>query len=65
MHVDKPICIYYYKCRDWEMPITFLYVCTGDNHWNSQKLCTEKSTVGNEPCIKEVTASGGFFVFYG
>lgn len=30
-------------------------ICTGDNHWDSQKLCMEKNTVGNEPYIKEVT----------
>jgi len=36
--------------------------CIRDNHWNSQKLSTEKSTVGNEPYIKKATVLGGFFV---
>lgn len=38
-------------------------VLTEDNHWNSQKLSMEKNTVGSEPYIKEVTVTGGFFVF--
>ena len=32
------------------MPTTF-YVRTRDNRWISQKLSTEKSTIGNEPYI--------------
>ena len=39
-------------------------LCVADNHWEGQKLSTEKSTIGNEPCIKEVTVLGGFFVYY-
>ena len=36
---------------------------TTDNHWNSQKLSTEKSTVGNDPYIKRVTVEVALFVF--
>lgn len=39
-------------------------VCTGDDHWISQKLSMEKSTVGNESYNREVTVSGGFFVLH-
>jgi len=46
------------------MPITLLRFCVADNHWYGQKPSTEKSTIGNEPCIKEVTVLGDFFVFY-
>ena len=38
------------------------YACIEDNRWNSHKLCTEKSTIGNEPYIKGVTVLGGSFV---
>ena len=37
------------------MPVTFAVLCTEDNHWKGQKLCAEKSTVGNEPHINGVT----------
>lgn len=43
------------------MPTTFC-VRTRDNRWISQKLSTEKSTIGNEPYIKKATVLGSFFV---
>ena len=43
------------------MPTTFC-VRTRDNRWISQKLSTEKSTIGNEPYIEKATVLGSFFV---
>ena len=42
------------------MPIT---ICRNarDNHWSSQKLSMEKSTIGNEPYIEKATVLGSFF----
>lgn len=42
------------------MPTTFC-VRTRDNRWISQKLSTEKSTIGNEPYIEKATVLGSFF----
>ena len=43
------------------MPTTFC-ARTRDNRWISQKLSTEKSTIGNEPYIEKATVLGSFFV---
>lgn len=43
------------------MPTTFC-VRTRDNRWISQKLSTEKSTIGNELYIEKATVLGSFFV---
>lgn len=45
------------------MPVT---ICRNarDNHWSSQKLSMEKSTIGNEPYIEKATVSGSFFVLW-
>ena len=55
------------------MPTTFC-VRTRDNRWISQKLSTEKSTIGNEPYINNnknfllkkemVHINRGLFLFY-